>query len=69
MLLGHILGLVRAGVHQLQIHLQGCIAQQTAELGFRCNLGGHQIQQYDLQRTDILCNSPILGHHKDILLL
>ena len=69
MLLGGIFGLVGAGMHQLQMYLQGGVAQQSGKLGFRCNLGGHQVQQNDLQGTDILGNRPVLGHYKNILLL
>ena len=45
------------------------IAQQPAQLGLRGDLGRHQIQQNDLQRTDILGQRPVLGHDKDILFL
>ena len=69
MFLGGILGLVGSGVHQFQIHLQGRIAQQTTQLRFRGNLGGHQIQQHNLQRTNVLGQRPVLRHNKNILLL
>ena len=57
------------GVHQLQMHLQGRIAQKAAELGFRDDLCGHQVQQQNFQRPDILRDGSRLGHHEDILLL
>ena len=69
MLLRYILCLVGTGVHQFQIHLQRCIAQESAQLGLCGDLGGHQIQQHDLQRANILGAGPILGHNKYIFLL
>ena len=68
MLLGHILGLVGRGMHQLQIYLKGSIAQKTAQLSLGDDLGGHQIQQNDLQGTDILGRSPAGFHDKYIFL-
>lgn len=54
MLLGGVLGGVGGGVDQLQMDLQGRIAQKPAELGFRDDFGGHQVQQQNFQRPDIL---------------
>ena len=62
-----VLGLVGLGVDQLQLHLQGRIAQQTGKLGLGDDLGGHQIQQHDLQGTDVLGLRPGLGHDENIL--
>ena len=45
MLLGGVLGSVGGGVDQLQMDLQGRIAQKSAELGFRDDFAGHQVQQ------------------------
>ena len=53
-LLGRILGYMVPGGDELQLHLQGGVAQQAAELGFRGDLGGHQVQQQNFQRPDIL---------------
>ena len=41
---GVVLGGVGGGVDQLQMDLQGRIAQKSAELGFRDDFGGHQVQ-------------------------
>ena len=49
--------------------LQGRIAQKAAELCLRNDFGGHQIQEHDLQRTDLLGLCPGLTHNKDIFLL
>ena len=69
MVSGCVFGCVRSGVNQLQMHLQRRVAKQTAELGLCDNLGRHQVQQQDLQRTDILTNGPGLAHDKNVLLL
>ena len=65
-LLGSILGLVAADLHQLQFHLQRRVAQQTGKLCLGNDLGGHQVQQRDAQRTNLLRPGPGLGHDEDI---
>ena len=51
-----------AGLQQLQFHLQRSVPQQSCQLGFCINLGRHQIQNQNLQRTDILGHGPGIGH-------
>ena len=63
---GSVFRFVGVGVHQHQLHLQGRVAQQAAELCFRVDLGRHQVQQHDLQRTDVLRDGAGLGHHENI---
>ena len=62
-----MLGGVAAGLHQLQLHLQRGVAQQTGKLGLGLYLGGHKVQHKYLQGADILCHGPGLGHYEDIL--
>ena len=69
MFLGGVLGFVGGDHHQFQVHLQGGVAQQAAELGFGDDFGGHQIQKHDLQGTDVLGLGPSLLHDEDILIL
>ena len=52
--LGRVPGLVVGDAHQRQVDLQRRAANQAAELGFGAFLVGHQVQQADLQRTDVL---------------
>ena len=66
MLRGHILGLVGGHLHELQMHLQRGVAQESGELGLRNDLGGHQIQHHDLKRSDLLGFCPGLVHDEDI---
>ena len=66
---GSILGNMGRHMHQLNIHLQGGITEQPENLGFRLNLLGHNIENQDLQRTDVLLLCPIMGHDEDILIL
>ena len=68
-LLGDVLGLVGGGVHQFQLHLQGRIAQKAGQLGLGGDLGGHEVQQQQLQRTDVLGGGSLPGHDENILLL
>ena len=66
---GSILGNMGRHMHQLNIHLQGGITEQPENLGFRLNLLGHNIENQDLQRTDVLLLCPVMGHDEDILIL
>ena len=67
-LLGGVPGDVAAGSNQLQLHLQGRVGQQAAELGLRGDFCGHQVQQQNSQRPDVLGDGPPLRHDKDVLL-
>ena len=51
------------------MHLQGRVAKHSAQLGFRDDFGGHQIQQHDFQRTDVLGLCPGLLHDEYIFFL
>ena len=53
--------------HKFHIYLQRCVAQQTEQLGLGFNFGGHQIENHDFQRTDVLMHGPFMGHNKDVL--
>jgi hypothetical protein len=50
-------------------HLQGRVGEQSQELGLGRDLGRHQIQDRDTQRTDILMLRAVFIHDKDILAL
>ena len=69
MLLRGIFGAVGGDHHQLQMHLQGRIAEQTAELGLRDDFRWHEIQQHDFQRADVLGLCPGLSHNENVFLL
>ena len=45
-------------LHKLQLNLQRRIAEQSYEIGFRCNLQRHQIEHDHTQRTNILLRCP-----------
>ena len=69
MILGCIFGYISTGLHQLQPHLQRGVAQKAAQLGLGDDLGGHQVQHHDLQRTNVLGAGSALFHHEYIFLL
>ena len=56
-------------MHQLQMNLEGGIAQEPAELGLGGDFGGHQVEEQYFQGPDILGNGPVLGHDKYVFLL
>ena len=45
---------------------RGC-SQQPQQLGLRLDLGGHQVEDGDLQGPDVLGLGPLVGHNEDIL--
>ena len=53
--------------HEGDIHLQGCIRQQTDQVRLCRNLQGHQVEDDNLQRTNILRMRPAVIHNEDIL--
>ena len=55
--------------HKTDLQLQRRIREQTDEVGLCGYLQGHQVQNGNLQGTDILGSSPRIVHHKDILIL
>ena len=50
---------MRSGLQQLDVHLQGGVAQQ---LGLGLDLLGHQVEYRDLQGTYVLMSGAVLGH-------
>ena len=58
--------------HRLQqghVHLQRRVGQQPGNLGLGGDLGGHQVQDQDLQRADMLGRCPLPVHDKDVFLV
>ena len=58
--------------HRLQqghVHLQRRVGQQPGDLGLGGDLGGHQVQDQDLQRADMLGRCPLPVHDKDVFLV
>ena len=48
--LGGVFGHVAAGGDELQLNLQGRVAQHPGQLGLGVHLGGHQVQKKNMQR-------------------
>ena len=68
MLLGGVAGFMGGGLEQLQLHLQGGVADEAGDLGLRLDLLGHEVEHEDMQGTDILGDGASLGHHEDVFL-
>ena len=58
-----------ARVQKLQMHLQRRVAEQSGKLCLGFDLGRHQIEDQNLQRTNILCCGTVFRHNEDILTL
>ena len=54
---------------QFHLDLQGRVAQQPCQLGLRGDLGGHQIQNQQMQGADVLGDGPLLAHDENIFRL
>ena len=49
-------------MQQNDLHLQRRVGQQAQQLGLGLFLGGHDIEDRDAKRTDILFLSPLGSH-------
>ena len=61
-LLGRVFRDVGFHHQQLQLHLNRRVAQQARQLRFGGDFGGHQVQQEDFQRANILRFRARIGH-------
>ena len=66
---GRILRRMAAEFHETDFQLQRCIRQQTYQVGLCRNLQRHEVQDGNLQRTDVLIMGTRIVHHKDVLML
>ena len=58
--------------HRLQqghVHLQRRVGQQPGDLGLGGDLGGHQVQDQNFQRADMLRQRPLPVHDKDVFFI
>ena len=62
--MGGVLELTVAGCDELQLDLDGRVAQHAGKLSLGLDLGGHQIHDEHAQGTDILCHGAGLGHEE-----
>ena len=62
-------GAVAGGLEQLHLDLEGGVGQLAQDLGLGDNLGGHQVEDQNVQRTDVLVQGPVLGHDEDVFSL
>ena len=54
-------------INKIHFDLKRAVSQQAQQLRFRDILDRHQVQNQNLQRTDILTVRPVSIHHKDVL--
>ena len=66
---GRVFAFVRSRLQQLNIHLQGRITQQAQQLRFGLDLGRHQVENQDFQRTDVLRLCARRRHNKNVFAL
>ena len=62
-------GLVARDAHEVDAHLDGRLRNEAEDLRLRFDLRGHQVEQSDAQRTDLLLASHVLLEGEDALLL
>ena len=68
MVASNMASLMSFHVHQGYFHLQGSVSQKPQQLSFCGNLGRHEIDNGNLQGTNILLSSTLLCHDKYIFL-
>ena len=56
-------------MEQGDFHLQRRVGKQAQELGFGRDLGGHEIQNSNTQRTNILMRGAVFIHDENIFAL
>ena len=64
---GGVLGLVGRHLQQRDVGLQRAVTEAPQDLCLGLHLRGHQVQDEDLQRTDVLGVGPPLSHDEDVL--
>ena len=64
-----ILGNVAQGVEQLYLDLERRVGELAQQLGLGDDLSGHQIQDKQVQRADVLMDGAVFSHDKDVLAL
>jgi hypothetical protein len=69
MLDGRILGHIGRRIHQVDVDLKRRVRQRPKKLCFRRDFVGHEIEDQDPDRPDILSKRPIFGHYKYMLAL
>lgn len=62
-------GRVAGSLQQGHVHLQRGVGQQPGDLGLGGDLGGHQVQDQNFQRTDMLRQRPLPVHDKDVFFI
>ena len=62
-------GCVAGRLHQGHVHLNGGIGQQAGNLGLGGDLGGHQVEDEDLQRADVLGKGALTVHDEDVFVV
>ena len=64
---GDVGGRVAGRLQQGHVHLQRAVGQQPGDLRLGGDLGGHQVEDGDLQRPDVLGQGPLPVHDEDVL--
>ena len=62
-------GRMAGRLQQGHMHLQRGVGQQPGDLGLGGDLGGHQVEDQDFQRADMLGSGPLPVHDEDIFFI
>ena len=66
-LLRDVLRRVAGCLQQADLDLQGRVRKLAQDLRLGDDLGGHEVEQHQLQRADVLMDGSVLRHHEDVL--
>ena len=67
MVLVGIMRLIAGSAQQLYRYLKRCVGELAQDLGLGHDLRRHQVEDQDIQRTNVLMHGPIFCHDEDIL--
>jgi hypothetical protein len=63
-----VFGVIRCRVNERDFNLQCRIAEQAKQLGLGCDFRGHEIQNRNTQRADILMGGAFLTHNENVFI-
>lgn len=66
---GHVLSTMTYRLEQFDLDLKGRVREFAQELRLRLDFRGHQVQDENAKRTDVLVDRAMLRHHEDVFAL
>ena len=65
----HVLGLMRRHAHEVTVHLNGRLGNESQDLGFGFNFGGHEVKNGNFEWSNLLVACDLVLKREDALLM